>query len=124
MNRSAQPSKMKIWLDDCRPMPKDYDVHCFTAQAAIELLRKGVVGKISLDHDLGELSYSGGRPVDPGNGYQVACVIEEMANEGCPRIEVLIHSQNPVGRKKMEEAVAWAQRAWDDQEDERLRETP
>ena len=122
MNRSAQPQgKLAVWLDDVRPMPVGFDVHVKTASQAIELLRAKKVRKISLDHDLGEIAYDGHRRVDPGNGYQVACAIEEMANDGYPRLEVLFHSANPVGRRKMEEAICWAQKCWDDREtDERL----
>lgn len=43
---------MKIFLDDCRPMPAGFDVYVKTAGEAIELLKTGKVTVISLDHDL------------------------------------------------------------------------
>jgi hypothetical protein len=123
MNRSVQQDKLAVWLDDVRPMPAGFDVHVRTAQQAIELLRARKVSKISLDHDLGDVIYDGHKRVDPGDGYQVACAIEEMAYDGYPRIQVLVHSANPVGRRKMEEALCYAQKCWDDSEsDEKLRE--
>lgn len=119
MNRSVQPlNKLAVWLDDVRPMPLGFDVHVKTARDAIELLRAKKVSKISLDHDLGEVAFEGHRRVEPGNGYQVACEIESLANDGYPRIQVLVHSANPVGVRKMQEAICWAQKCWDDRENE------
>jgi hypothetical protein len=45
--------KIALWLDDVRPMPEAFDVHVKTAEEAIALLRRGIVVKISFDHDLG-----------------------------------------------------------------------
>lgn len=89
---------MKIWLDDERPMPPAFDCHARTAQEAIDLLTAGGVTAISLDHDLGV--------VENGTGYDVACYIEQAAYSGTlAPIEVIIHSANPVGRARMEQAI-------------------
>ena len=50
---------LTVWLDDVRPMPKDFDVHVKNAHDAIEILKKNRVRLISLDHDLGEDTQSG-----------------------------------------------------------------
>ena len=88
---------MKIWLDDERPMPSEFDFHVKTAVAAIELLAAGGVTAISLDHDLGD---------EGGTGYEVACYIEQGAYYGTlSPIEVTIHSANPVGKERMGKAI-------------------
>jgi len=95
---------MKIWLDDERPMPTEFDFHTKTAAGAIELLAAGAVTAISLDHDLGD---------DGGTGYEVACFIEQAAYNGTlSPIAVTIHSANPVGRERMEKAIDNARLFW------------
>ena len=95
---------MKIWLDDERPMPAGFDCHVKTAAGAIELLAAGGVTAISLDHDLGD---------DVGTGYDVACYIEQGAYDGTlSPVEVTIHSANPVGRERMQNAINKARLFW------------
>jgi len=96
---------MKVWLDDLREMPTDFDIHVTTADEAIALLTTGKVTEISLDHDLGEVKY--------GTGYDVACYIEKAAYSGqLFPIKVTIHSANPVGRAQMEQAITNAESYW------------
>lgn len=96
---------MKIWLDDERPMPSEFDYHARTAREAIDLLVSGVVTAISLDHDLG-VEHN-------GTGYDVACYIEQAAyNDTLAPIEVTIHSANPVGRDRMQQAINRAKMFW------------
>ena len=93
-----------MWLDDIRPMPQGFDVHARTARAAINLIKAGDVEYISLDHDLGS-----GRET----GQTVANYIERAACEGTlPRLRVMLHTQNPVGRATMAVAIQNAQRYW------------
>ena len=97
---------MKIWLDDERPMPEGDDRHVRTATEAISILTRQtkIVTAISLDHDLGETG---------GTGYEVACFIEAGAFQGTlSPIEVNIHSANPVGRDRMEQAISRAEEYW------------
>ena len=96
---------MTIWLDDVRPMPKEYTHWCKTPQQAIYLLYKGPVEHISFDHDLGL--------EEPQNGTMVAEFIEGRAYEGeMPRLTWEIHSANPVGRQNIEAAMLSAERFW------------
>ncbi|MBE0430081.1 MAG: hypothetical protein IBX61_09470 [Thermoleophilia bacterium] len=96
---------MKVWLDDELPMPDGYDQHVKTSVEAIALLVNERVRLISLDHDLGEERN--------GSGYDVAKFIEQAAYMGTiSPIVVRIHSANPVGRARMEQAIARAQEFW------------
>lgn len=98
---------MKIWLDDVREKPADFDVWLKDADTAIRSLRTGIVTCISLDHDLGEESEK--------TGYDVAKFIEEAAYKKLlPPMEVLVHSANPVGRKNMDAAIERANTYWRD----------
>lgn len=82
---------MRIWLNDGRAMPPEFDRHVKTADEAIVFLESGTVTLISLDYDLGDSKN--------GTGYDVACFIEHGAySRLLAPIEVLLHSANPVGR--------------------------
>jgi hypothetical protein len=105
---------MRVWLDDIRPMPSKFDVHCKTAVEAINLLKTGKVTFISFDHDL----------ADPGvkemTGYTVARWIEEAAfDKRMTRIGFAVHSANPVGIFKIREAMEQAQAFWTEYEEGR-----
>ena len=98
-------SDINVWLDDVRPMPKEFDVNPQTAQDCIELLKTGNVKRISLDHDLG--------PEEAGTGYDVAKWIEENAFfKRLAPLEWSIHSDNPVGIQNMKKALESADRFW------------
>jgi len=103
-------NKMRIWLDDERPIRDGYDLHVKTAAEAIELLKTGQVTKISLDHDLGSEDHD-------KTGYAVAKWIEQAAFHGqLSFIEVNIHSANPVGCRNMQMALNSAKRYWEEKE--------
>lgn len=96
---------MKLWLDDVRPMPPEYDIAVTTADEAIKWLETGQVTEISLDHDLGD---------EVKTGYTVASWLELEAYHGnVPRLIWHIHSANPVGRQNMTAALTNADRYWD-----------
>ena len=98
---------MQVWLDDERPAPSGW-IHVKTPWEAIELLKTGNVTEISLDNDLGLLSYD-----PPNEGYDVAKFIEQGAITGTlPQLQVYIHTQNPVAKTKMKMAIQNAYRAW------------
>lgn len=96
---------MRLWLDDERTKPVDFDVHVCTSQEAIEILKFQKVEFISLDHDLG--------PPEAGSGYDVAKWIEKMAFYGSlRRLKWDIHSMNPVGRRNIASSMENAERFW------------
>lgn len=96
---------MKIWLDDVRPKPDDFDVWLKDADVAIRVLRVGNVTHISLDHDLGD---------GKKTGYEVAKFIEKSAyDKTLAPMHVTVHSANPVGRKNMETAISRANTFWE-----------
>ena len=98
---------MNVWLDDIRPMPEGFDVHVHTAKDAIKLIDTKKVKMISLDHDLGDDKLY-------GTGYDVALHIEAYAfSAKIPRLKWSLHTQNPVGAKKMRQALEGADRFWD-----------
>lgn len=98
---------MKIWLDDIREKPADFDIWLKSADAAIHALGSGGVTVISLDHDLGDESEK--------TGYDVAKYIEEAAYKKLlAPVKVLIHSGNPVGRRNIQRAINRAQLFWRD----------
>jgi len=103
--------RMKVWLDNDRPMPTGYDVHARTAAEAIALLTQGDTRLISLDYNLG-----GGAN---GTGYEVARWIREHARQwsqqeagGLAPLEWRIHSRNPIGILRIWFALRKADRFW------------
>lgn len=95
---------IRLWLDDVRPMPDDFDVWCKDETSAIQLVQLGVVKHISFDHDLG---------TGNGSGYGLACVIESGAyHNTIPSMTWDIHSQNPVGRDNIAKAMMSADNFW------------
>ena len=93
--------RMKIFLDDIRKCPYGM-VLCRTPEEAIYYIDKNEVEFISFDHDLGENCLS---------GYDVASYIEKKVYNKeikCP--EWQIHSSNPIGRKRIQQAMESAKR--------------
>jgi CheY-like chemotaxis protein len=95
---------IKLWLDDERPAPKGW-LRVYTGEEAINILSKGNVTEISLDHDLG---------LGRMTGYDVAKWIEAKAIIGqLPKIErISVHSANPVGKQQMIVTLRRAVKAW------------
>ena len=96
---------MRIWLDDERPMPEGYDIHCKTGFNAIITIAANdyKIDFISFDHDLG----------DGCTGYDVAQYIERLAYRGTiGRVGWEVHSANPVGRKNITAAMNNAEKFW------------
>jgi hypothetical protein len=97
---------MRIWLDDIRPMPKGFDLWVRNAFYLKKLIKEGQVDYISFDHDLGDED-------DYNSGYAVADYIEELSfSNNIKPIAWDIHSQNPVGRYRIETAMKSAERFW------------
>jgi hypothetical protein len=98
---------VKVWLDDVRDPPDGW-IHVRTPDDAIDLLGSGEVEEISLDHDLGLTT-----PEAERTGYDVLLWLEAEVATGTWHFEVpkiQVHSANPVGRRRMEQAIASIQR--------------
>jgi Cyclic-phosphate processing Receiver domain len=98
---------VRVWLDDVREAPEGW-VHVKTPEEAIDLLRSGEVKEISLDHDLGLAT-----PEAERTGYDVLAWLEEAVATGTWRHSVpviRVHSANPVGWRRMEQAIASIER--------------
>jgi hypothetical protein len=94
---------VRVWLDDLREAPPGW-VRVRTPEEAIALLETGEVTEMSLDHDLGLLDGERER-----TGYDVLLWLEREVAEGrwvSPLPEIRVHSANPVGRARMERAIA------------------
>lgn len=96
---------MKLWIDDIRD-PKAYgwenSFWAKDARTAMRVIKTGIVSDVSFDHDLGEKG---------GSGYDCAALFEELCVAGkiqCPTCR--IHSSNPVGRHRIEQAMYSATR--------------
>lgn len=101
-----------LWLDDERPAPSGW-IHVQTAPEAIRALESGQFSEVSLDHDLGRCGSCGfgERHTAPcphrGDGYQVACWLEERVNTDptFPVPRVYVHTQNAAAMPRMVQAV-------------------
>ena len=94
---------MKLWLDDLRPKPKQFDLHATTAAEAIHLLETGQVTEISLDYDLG----SG------GTGGAVADWIVQAASAGrIPPLRWDVHSSSQYCCEQMRQQLLVADAHW------------
>ena len=97
---------MRLWLDDKRIMPADFDIHTVSAFEAIEFVKSGIVTKIGLDHDLGD-------DKTVGNGHMVSDFIEECAYfNTIPRIAWSIQSSNGPEVLRMSVALRRADVYW------------
>lgn len=95
---------MRLWVDDLRAKPENFDIAAHDSYYALAILATGLVSHISFDHDLGEVG---------GTGYDIAKWIEEKAFKGeIKRMSWEIHSANPVGRENIRRAMESADRYW------------
>lgn len=91
---------MKIWLDDLRPMPSQYDHHSFSVDDAkmtiLEAERNNIkIELIDCDHDLGDYANYG------GDGIKLLDWLLER-NTLYP---IKLHTANPVGRANMQRMI-------------------
>lgn len=106
---------MQLWLDDERNPYLRYWQRQFSyltagewiwvkhAKLAMHYLDRGVVKRISLDHDLGH----------PLSGYDVACHIERLAfDKKIGAIQWHVHSANSVGSANIVRALTMANSFW------------
>jgi hypothetical protein len=106
--------KLRVWLDDVRPMPKEgFDVHVKTAEEAMELIQSGQVAFMSFDHDLGFDRKTMMSDPNAKTGYDVAKLVERLAFDGkLTRFEWAVHSMNPEGAHNIEMAMQQADKFW------------
>lgn len=99
--------KARIWVDDIRPMPKEYNMHLRTVDEVIsaieymEAKQHYSIEVISLDHDAGDFAKYG------GDYIKILDWLEEKQVVDGWQIDWLfnIHSQNPIGVEKMEQII-------------------
>jgi len=92
-----EKKELKVYLDDVRKPPKGWTLVRWPDEV-IDMLKKGNVDEISLDHDLGDDKR--------GTGYDVLTWIEkEVVLKGFNPPIINIHTANISARKKMESAV-------------------
>lgn len=102
---------MKIWVDDERPMPDKFDIKVDNYSDFVDILIDNGSGKnielVSFDHDLGGKK----------NAYKIARFVENEAyNHQLYPFEWEIHSANPVGAKRIRQALKKADQYWRRQE--------
>ena len=92
---------MKIWIDDIRPMPSGYDIHCQSVNDTIgvieyiEMKQKEKIDLLDIDHDAGDFRGDGGDYIK----------ILDWLEEKNISIPIRIHSGNIVGRQNMERII-------------------
>lgn len=97
---------MILWLDDVREPARHGFVGATWAKTAEQAIRHLATGRVefaSLDHDLSEDASIGRPKPDEKTGYTVVCWMEE--NGVWPRDGVRVHSMNPAGKQKMQQAI-------------------
>lgn len=104
---------VRLWHDDVRPAPEGW-IWARTNDDAKRILGTGVVGEISLDHDLGWHEYAeedmdadtilAGIPPKWGEETGMDLVHWMIAHDLVPE-KITIHSWNPGGAKRMAAAL-------------------
>jgi hypothetical protein len=94
-------SVVQIFLDDMRDAPDPTWRVFRSAEALISFLQEydGEIACLSLDHDLG---------LDVQTGYDAISWIEERVHNGQMKAphRILVHSANPVGVRRISQAIA------------------
>ena len=91
---------MKLWIDDERPAPKDYDYWITSVTIAREMIegceRKNItIDLIDIDHDAGVYAIMGGDYIK---------LLDWLEKTG-RNYPIRIHSQNPVGVQNMRRII-------------------
>jgi len=105
---------MWIWLDDVRKKPDHFDIWFKSGKDLVNYIKKGKhISFISFDHDLSFKHYFGLNPFNKMTGYDVASFIEELAyHNKIKRFPWAVHSQNPVGAKRIIQAMENCDKYW------------
>lgn len=91
---------MKLWLDDMRPAPPEYDYIAGSVDAAIMMIESAEdlgepIEVLDLDHDLGENASHG------GDGIKLLDWLVERRTF----YPIKLHTANPVGRANMQRVL-------------------
>lgn len=101
---------IKIWVDDVREMPEDYNIWEKTSYGTFDLLeicyKQQMPVKLSLDHDSGLYAANGGDYIN------ILALLEEKSNESESwkqfienKITFHLHTLNPIGRENMQRII-------------------
>ncbi len=105
-----------LWLDDECPMPDGYNLHCRTAEQAIDAIKAGGVVEVSLDFFLGE-AYT--------PGLVVAELIERGAKDGTiAKMRLRTHTGSAAAKWEMLACFRGAMTAWMADERRAVESTP
>jgi hypothetical protein len=101
----AHLEPVKLWLDDVRKMPEDFDFWAKTVEEAKTIIMERGVTHISFDHDLGLMKE---------DGIELAKWLEWKAYHGLGKQLIWkIHSANPVGAKNIGMTMESCDRLWE-----------
>lgn len=101
---------IKIWVDDIRELPKDYDLWIISVCDAIHQINLcysfNLPIEISLDHDAGKYVNMGGDYIEilkylEEKSYKLSCWKDYIKSS----IEFHLHTANPVGRENMRRII-------------------
>lgn len=103
-NVQTEVNALKLFLDDHRQAPEGWAL-ARSADEAIEMLRRGGVTELSLDYDLGDPHF--------GTGLDVLDWLETALGERrLPLPRLVAHSGSPLGRRRLENAIARIEERW------------
>ena len=109
-DESVRPQMIKIWVDDEREMPEDYDVHSKSVEDAIkEIIAAYATStpmEVSLDHDAGCQAMNGGDYIEILNLLErySHCRIS-WSRFVKNKMTFHLHTANPVGRDNMRRII-------------------
>lgn len=103
---------IKIWVDDERPMPEDYNYLSFTTNFTVWFIQDLYYDNIkddilvSLDHNAGKYADRGGDYVKVLEKFETLCYEDSKFQEFIKnKITFHLHTANPVGRENMRRII-------------------
>lgn len=88
---------MKLWLDDIRTIPEQYDKHVYTVEEAQTHILNNKIEKISIDNDLGKKRKEGYKLID--------WLEEKVVNGELNCFEINVHSANPFRKSYIQKVI-------------------
>jgi hypothetical protein len=100
---------MKLWLDDQYDERKGWFStewqHCRWPTEVIEKIKAGGVTHVSLDHDIGDVTFRDEDRKEITGNDVVTWVEEQVKLHGLVPPELSIHSANSEGRRRMQAGI-------------------